>query len=432
MRLKSLTGVITIAMVCVGISAVPAQASIGSGASCQNQEQYQVDDTPGGTPIGNTDQITVTQLTSSTVSWSLNQPSQVGDCTARVTLSDSSVVWQMPAGGESYTAPGGKSITKVQIMASVFGVKPAGTDCGSPHHQSYDYGTSQTQIDGDTMHIITSPSSGPFDSTTGISIGPASGVLMCFISGGDSGTIVTGSGCNQTNWDTADSSGCSHTPASGEHVEHYDANAMNTPTPRTDLVPPTVSLTAPANGSPVSGSITIMANAADSDGTVTGVEFQLDGHDLGAGTHTGGSTWTLSWNSGSASNGSHTLTAISRDTGNNSSSPSSVTVTVSNSGNQQCIPPKVGTPPNCHCPTGTTGTYCHQIPPNQCVVPNVKGDSPKAAKAAIRANHCTVGKIHKPKHHPKHKHHLKVKRVSPTPGSTHPKGTQVNLTLVWR
>ena len=44
----------------------------------------------------------------------------------------------------------------------------------------------------------------------------------------------------------------------------------------TDTTPPTVSLTAPAAGATVTGTVTVSANAADNVG-VAGVRFLLDG-----------------------------------------------------------------------------------------------------------------------------------------------------------
>ena len=52
-------------------------------------------------------------------------------------------------------------------------------------------------------------------------------------------------------------------------------------TPAADAVAPTVSLTSPANGASVSGTITVAANATDNVGVV-GVQFLLNGVALGA------------------------------------------------------------------------------------------------------------------------------------------------------
>src|SRR2546422_7956024 len=48
-----------------------------------------------------------------------------------------------------------------------------------------------------------------------------------------------------------------------------------------DVTPPTVSLTVPAAGATVAGTVTVSANASDNVGVV-GVQFKLDGANLGA------------------------------------------------------------------------------------------------------------------------------------------------------
>ncbi|MGH3858069.1 Ig-like domain-containing protein, partial [Actinokineospora sp.] len=95
-----------------------------------------------------------------------------------------------------------------------------------------------------------------------------------------------------------------------------------------DNTPPTVSLTAPANGATVSGTaVPVSADAADNVG-VAGVQFQLDGADLGA--EDTASPYTVTWNSTTATNGSHTLTARARDAAGNTTTSATVSVTVSN------------------------------------------------------------------------------------------------------
>lgn len=94
-----------------------------------------------------------------------------------------------------------------------------------------------------------------------------------------------------------------------------------------DTTPPTVSITSPADGATVSNTITVAADASD-DVAVAGVQFLLDGANLGAEDTT--SPYSLSWNTTNATNGPHTLTARARDTGGNSTLSSAVSVTVFN------------------------------------------------------------------------------------------------------
>ncbi len=92
-----------------------------------------------------------------------------------------------------------------------------------------------------------------------------------------------------------------------------------------DTTPPTVSITAPANGATVAGTITVSASATDNVGVV-GVQFKLDGVNLGA--EITKAPYTLAWITSTASQGAHTLTAVARDAAGNTATSNSVTVTV--------------------------------------------------------------------------------------------------------
>ena len=94
-----------------------------------------------------------------------------------------------------------------------------------------------------------------------------------------------------------------------------------------DTTPPTVSLTAPAAGASVSGTVAVSANAADAVG-VTGVQFRLDGAVLGAEDTT--APYSVSWNTTGVANGAHSLTAVARDAAGNSTTSAAVGVTVAN------------------------------------------------------------------------------------------------------
>jgi hypothetical protein len=94
-----------------------------------------------------------------------------------------------------------------------------------------------------------------------------------------------------------------------------------------DTTPPTVSMTAPANGATISGTATLSCNASDNIG-VASVQFQIDGANVGsADTAT---PYSLALNTGSYPNGSHTLKAIAQDTAGNQTTSASITVNISN------------------------------------------------------------------------------------------------------
>jgi hypothetical protein len=69
-----------------------------------------------------------------------------------------------------------------------------------------------------------------------------------------------------------------------------------------------VSVTSPASGSTVSGTISVTASTT---GVVAGVQFRLDTCDLGAEVTT--PPYSISWDTTLASNGPHTLIAVARD-----------------------------------------------------------------------------------------------------------------------
>jgi hypothetical protein len=93
-----------------------------------------------------------------------------------------------------------------------------------------------------------------------------------------------------------------------------------------DTTPPTVSLTSPANGQSVGGSITVAATASDNVG-VAGVQFKVDSANLGVAQTA--APYSVSWDSTTVSNGTHTLSATASDAAGNTAT-ASVTVTVSN------------------------------------------------------------------------------------------------------
>ena len=92
-----------------------------------------------------------------------------------------------------------------------------------------------------------------------------------------------------------------------------------------DTTRPTVSVTAPADGATVSGTINVTATASDDVGVV-GVQFLLDGNNLGAEDTT--TPYSVSWNTSTATNGAHVLTARARDAADNSTTSAARNVTV--------------------------------------------------------------------------------------------------------
>lgn len=93
-----------------------------------------------------------------------------------------------------------------------------------------------------------------------------------------------------------------------------------------DTQPPTTSITSPANGATVSATTAVNASATDNVG-VTKVEFYLDGVLKNTDTS---SPYSWSWDTTTASNGTHALTSKAYDAAGNIGTSAAVSVTVSN------------------------------------------------------------------------------------------------------
>lgn len=118
--------------------------------------------------------------------------------------------------------------------------------------------------------------------------------------------------------------GASAFPNSSYNASNYWVDVI---TASSDSTAPTVNLTAPTTGATVSGTTTVSATASDNV-AVSNVQFKLDGANLAAADAT--SPYSVSWDTTTATNGSHTLTAVATDSSGNQTTSSSVTVTVSN------------------------------------------------------------------------------------------------------
>jgi hypothetical protein len=130
--------------------------------------------------------------------------------------------------------------------------------------------------------------------------------------------------------------GCGHSTFLGYNDPSYDngllvANGINWLANGSgggggDTTPPTVSITSPTNGATVSGTVSVTATASDNVG-VTKVEFYLDGALQSTDTT---SPYAWSWDTTTASNASHTLTAKAYDAALNVGTSAAVNVTVNN------------------------------------------------------------------------------------------------------
>ena len=94
-----------------------------------------------------------------------------------------------------------------------------------------------------------------------------------------------------------------------------------------DETPPKVSITAPADGSTVTGTVTISANATDNN-SVAGVQFLVDGAALGSEVTT--QPYQISWNTAGLANGAHSVSAKARDAAGLTTTSIAINVITSN------------------------------------------------------------------------------------------------------
>ncbi len=92
-----------------------------------------------------------------------------------------------------------------------------------------------------------------------------------------------------------------------------------------DGTAPSVSITSPASGASVSGTITVSADASDPAG-IASVRLQLDGRNLGPALTA--APYSYTWDTAAATAGSHTLTAVATDSAGQSSTSRPVSITV--------------------------------------------------------------------------------------------------------
>jgi len=154
-------------------------------------------------------------------------------------------------------------------------------------------------------------------------------------------TCAASAAWTQVTYNAASNAGHSVTLTLSNHDDNYSGDptytwyddvAVNGGTP--DTTPPTTSITAPANGATVSGTISVTAAASDNVGVVK-VELYVDAALKSTSTS---SPYSFSWNTTTVANGAHSLVSKAYDAAGNVGTSATVTVTVSNTtGTQQLL-----------------------------------------------------------------------------------------------
>ena len=106
-----------------------------------------------------------------------------------------------------------------------------------------------------------------------------------------------------------------------------DDFVLNVTTPGGDTTPPTTSITSPANGAIVSGTVMVTATASDNVG-VTQMQILIDGTEVTSNTNS--TSLSFRFGTTNVANGPHTIVSKAFDAAGNVGTSPTVTVTVSN------------------------------------------------------------------------------------------------------
>jgi hypothetical protein len=222
------------------------------------------------------------------------------------------------------------------------------------------YGTLQARAALPSL-FITSPASGTVVGGT-VPLwarADASGLssLQFEVSGQPVGTLITSGSCTAA-WDTRTVADGVHTvtavgrDSGGASVWAQPLTVTVSNAPQVDTTAPSIAITSPGAGSALSGTVTVFASASDNVG-VASVWFTLDGATVTPNlTVTQGvASWT--WNTTTASPGTHVLTASARDGAGNVGTSVPVTVTLAASTDSTAPTVSIASPPGGATVTGS-------------------------------------------------------------------------------
>jgi hypothetical protein len=136
--------------------------------------------------------------------------------------------------------------------------------------------------------------------------------------------LVTGDGTYSVRITSPSTDGATYVSREGAASQRPQLVVTTAPPP--DATPPTVSISSPADGTTVGGTVTVAATATDDTG-VTAVDVAVDGATVGTDTT---APYEVPWDTGASANGSHALTAIAHDAAGHATTSAPVGVTVSN------------------------------------------------------------------------------------------------------
>ena len=240
---------------------------------------------------------------------------------------------------------------------------------GAPAAPSSPLMSAATDTGSSSTDGITADSTPTFTGTA-----PGATSLTLLVDGSPAGTVAVTSG----NWTitTATLADGAHTitafATSGLVASGQSASRSIT----IDTTAPTAAITAPAASASVSGTVSVTGTASDAHG-VANVQFQLDSVDLGAADAT--SPYAVSWNTTTATNGNHALSAIATDLAGNTADAAPSLVVVNNV--VSTPPPGVPSVPDLAAASDTGASATDNV--TRDTTPTFSGTSTNATSVAI-------------------------------------------------
>ncbi|MFA5991610.1 MAG: PKD domain-containing protein [Candidatus Doudnabacteria bacterium] len=229
----------------------------------------------------------------------------------------------------SQITPGSSVDLKVFIDPTASPKQPAGVQ--------WDFAFNTSQISS-----IVWKSDGPAAADAGKSAScasPSSGVFRCLVFGFNISTINKGA-LGTITVTLSNTVSAATIPLVFSGLAASDPDGLGVPISATDgtitvklpqnNTPPSVSITAPASGSTVSGaSVSVTAQALASTGTITNIKFYFDNTNLFGNSNS--SPFSANWDTTLVSNGAHSIIAVATDSQGLVNTSSPVTLTVNNS-----------------------------------------------------------------------------------------------------
>ena len=211
--------------------------------------------------------------------------------------------------------------------ANPYIISVSGTD-SSDNLASWSSRGNFVDISAPGVSIYTTTSGGGYGAASGTSLASpvVAGVAALMFSANPSLSPSNVATLLQANADDLGAAGWDPSFGYGRVNAYRAVAAATASAPPPDTTPPTATITSPASGSTLAGTVTVAASASD-DTSVARVDLYVDGAFYGSDTT---SPYGFAWGTATVINGSHTLTAKAVDGAGNVGTSATVTVTVNN------------------------------------------------------------------------------------------------------